>query len=283
MQPEATGAAGPELVYLNVIIGRVANRIDDGRFEIDGTAAQAPCNEGRHCLHGGPQGWSRQVWDLQRDGAAVVARRTSPDGEMGFPGRVEAEARFSLDDDAVVIAYTATTDRPTPVAMTHHLYFNLLGAATSGGAGPTILDHRLQIAADAYTPVRKDLIPTGVLAPVDDTPFDLRRPTPIRTVLAHPDRQLAVGGGVDHNFVLRPDADPILRLTADAADTALEISTDQPGLQIYTGQKLARPYAGLAIEPQDFPDAVNIPAFPSPILRPGEVYRQRMVYRFVRP
>jgi aldose 1-epimerase len=182
--------------------------------------------------------------------------------------------------DILRIAWEAQTERPTPVNLTHHLYFNL-----SGGQSPSVLDHSLTIAADGFTPVRADLIPTGEVAAVNGSPFDLRRPRRLGDGLAQAHPQLAIGGGYDHNWALRPGARPALALRSPETGLVLELETDQPGVQIYAGQGLKAPFApygGIAIEPQGFPDAVNQPGFPDVVLRPGSVYRRTATYRFLR-
>jgi aldose 1-epimerase len=270
-----------DTAYIGALVGRVANRIANGRFMLDGRDVQVDVNEPPNTLHGGRGGFNKRVWrfeDVAADGRSLVLAYSSSDGEEGFPGRLEVRARFAVvAPDTLEIAYEAETDAPTPVNLSQHLYFNLLGERSA-----TILDHRLTLAADGYTPVGPGLIPTGQVKPVDGTPFDLRDGPSLRQVLDHSDSQLDLGGGVDLNWSLRPGADPALRLVAP--DGAwMEIVTDQPGMQVYSGQKLTAPFVrhgALAIEPQTFPDAVNQPAFPDPVLRPGQAYRRVSRYRF---
>lgn len=268
--------------YQGCVVGRFANRIAGAGFEIDGERFTLTANEGPNTLHGGAFGLSKRLWRFRPSHAgeeAIVLDYSSPDGEEGFPGRLELTVAFVLEAaDTLAIRWEARTDRPTPVNLTHHLYFNLAGDFLR----PT-LDHTLQIAADAFTPVRPDLIPTGRLAPVAATPFDLRRPARLGDIVGASDPQLTMGGGIDHNWALRPDAAPALRLRSPESGLALSVVTDQPGVQVYSGQGLgggfAR-YGGIAIEPQNFPDAVNQAGFPDPVLRPGEVYRRWARYRF---
>lgn len=263
--------------YQGCVVGRCANRIDRARFALDGQTFRLEANEGPNTLHGGPVGFGRRLWSFEAwDDRSVVLALRSPDGEEGFPGTVEARVAVSLGDDALTIVWSATADRPTPVNLTHHLYFNL-----SGDPSTSALDHTLGIAADAITPVRPDLIPTGDLMAVDGTAFDLRRGRAIAEVLAQGHPQLDLGGGVDHNWVLGPAG--AVTLACPRTGLRLDIVTDQPGIQVYSGQGLTRPFAvhgGIALEPQGFPDAVNRPNFPDVILRPGQTYRRQAAYRF---
>ena len=261
--------------YFGCVAGRCANRIARGRFAIDGRPFQLAINNGPHHLHGGVRGFDRRVWDAEADGRRVRFTRTSPDGEEGYPGTVRASVEYALTDaDEFRVEMTATTDAPTLVNLAHHTYWNLAGRGT-------ILDHRLTIEADAYVPVDGTLIPTGELAPVAGTPFDFRRPKRVGDDLAK------VPGGYDHNFALRG----VARLEDPASGRVLEIRTSEPGIQFYTGNFLdgtatgkdGAPivkHAGLCLETQKFPDAVNRPDWASPILRPGETYRHVMVHRF---
>ncbi len=281
---EDEGAYATDDYYLNPVIGRCANRIARGRFEIDGDSFQVSTNEGPNTLHGGARGWNRAQWRIvEQTGARARLAHTCADGDMGFPGAVEGEVAFALIDDALEIVWAATTDRATPVNLTHHLYFNL-----SGEDQQSILDHELTLAANAVTPVSEGLIPTGEIMPVGDTPFDFRTPRRIGEALAQPHPQLDAGGGLDMNFVLAaPSASAAcaLRLHSPESGITLEVETDQPGLQLYGGQGLKLPFVkngALAIEPQGFPDAPNHPSFPNVILRPGAVYRKRALYRFTR-
>jgi aldose 1-epimerase len=287
LQPKGAGQDATDGQYLNQLAGRVANRIAHGRFLLDGEVVQVSVNEGGVAtLHGGEIGWSMRDWTLERTPAGVRAAYVSPDGEMGFPGEVRAAADFGfVAEDAFEIRYLATVDRPTPVNLAHHLYFNL-----SGRSGTSVLDHRLTVAADAIVPCGPGLIPTGALMDVEGSPFDFRKGRRIADALAEPHPQLALAGGIDHTFVLgagvlRAGATPALRLESAESGVVLELDTDQPGVQLYAGQKLGPPWIvheALAVEPQDFPDAVNHPAFPPTIVRPGDTYRRRSVYRLTR-
>ena len=267
--------------YHGAIVGRCANRIGGARFGIDGAEFKVAPNEGSTCLHGGPVGLSRRLWKaIKADGRGVTLAYASPDGEEGFPGAIELRITIQLlDRETLEILWEAATDRPTPVNLSHHLYFNLEGA----GSKETILDHSLAVAAGAITPVDRELIPTGQRLPVKATPFDFRKPQRIGAALAKEHPQLEAGGGYDHNWILDGRAPPAVRLKAPRSGVTLEITTDQPGLQIYGGQGLSDPFkahGALAIEPQGYPDAMNHAEFPSVLLRPGEMYRKRASYRF---
>lgn len=263
--------------YQGCVVGRCANRIAGGRFEIDGQAFQAEVNEGANTLHGGPVGFGRRLWGFERwDETSATLSYRSPAGEEGFPGQLDARIRFRVGGSAVEITWMAQASRATPCNLTHHLYFNL-----SGDPATPALDHALEIEADAITPVGADLIPTGALMPVEDTPFDLRQARPIGEIVVQDDPQIGLAGGIDHNWALSGGA----RLSCPRTGLAMTLTTDQPGLQVYSGQGLTAPFAahgGIALEPQGFPDAPNHPAFPGVILRPGQTYRRRAVYRFSR-
>ena len=268
--------------YQGCIVGRCANRIGRARFELDGEAFAVDATEPPNCLHGGRPGFGKRLWTFEAaDGTSATLAYLSPDGESGFPGAVSLRVVFTLIAPMTLeIAYAAVTDRPTPLNLTHHLYFNL-----SGDHRRAILDHDLEIAGETITPVEADLIPTGAFMPVEGTPFDLLAPTRIGAVLAGEHPQLRTGGGIDHNWVLEHGASPAVRLTSPETGLGLALETDQPGVQVYSSQGLGAPFVrhgGLALEPQGFPDAVNQPAFPSVIVRPGQTYRRRAAYHFYR-
>jgi aldose 1-epimerase len=280
--------------YFGAIVGRCANRIANARFTLDGTEHQLPANVPPNHLHGGPQGFHRQRWQVQpaSNGRSAALTYTSPANEEGYPGTLEVVARYSVTDANVfIVEFEATTDAPTPVNLTQHLYFNLAGA----GRGD-ILDHELTLRASRFTPMGEGLLPTGEIRSVEGTPFDFRRPLRIGARIDDDDEQLRRGGGYDHNFVLdTPNGADGLRLAATlrhASGRTLELLTTTPGLQFYAGNMLRSPGDGappvarrsaLALEPQHFPNAVNEPSFPSPILRPGDRYVARTEYRFPTP
>jgi aldose 1-epimerase len=268
--------------YQGCVVGRCANRIGGARFTIDGERFAVTANEGANCLHGGAPGWNKRLWRFEaagEDGRIASLAYASPDGEEGFPGAVAACVTFELlEPDALRITWAARTDRPTPVNLSHHFYFNL-----SGDPRHPVLDHELTVAAQAITPVRPDLIPTGELMPVAGTPFDLRRGRVIGEALAERHPQLVPAGGFDHNWALDAGATPALSLRSPTTGLVLHVTTDQPGVQIYSGQGLGAPFVAhgaLVVEPQGFPDAVNQPGFPQVVLRPGKVYRRSATYRF---
>jgi aldose 1-epimerase len=275
--PDAAGYVAHR-AFLDPVIGRFANRLDKGRFSIDGHDYQVDTNERTNTLHGGKDGFDTRIWRLADAGSDHVEfALTSPDGDQGFPGKLEATARYSVSHDAMTIAYTATTDRPTPVNLTQHLYFNL-----SGRVQP-IMDHTLRMAADAITVVRPDLIPTGELRPVAGGLFDFRKAKRVGEVITSDDPLVTHVHGIDLNWVLEKVHGPQVEFHSPESGLTLEITTDQPGMQVYSGQGFAPPfvkYGAMAFEPQGFPDAPNHPNFPSAILRPGQTYRHTTVYRF---
>ncbi|TCI96886.1 aldose epimerase family protein [Aeromicrobium sp. IC_218] len=276
--------------YVGGTIGRYANRIAAGRFRLDGQDVQVGTHDRGNSLHGGPDGFDRRPWEVvAHEPDAVELRTVSPDGDQGFPGTVTATVRYAVEGDVVTVDMTATTDAPTVVNLTNHAYFNLAGE----GAG-TIDDHLLQVDADAYTPVDATGIPLGVVDSVDGTPFDFRAPRPIGPAVRTEHPQVADARGIDHNLVLRGTG---LRRAAvlelEPVASRLELWSDQPGLQVYTGNFLDgsrrstsggryRQGDGIALEPQLFPDSPNRPEWPTAVLRPDETYRHRLQWRFGR-
>lgn len=273
--------------YLGGTIGRYANRIAHGRFAIDGETHQVGTHDRGHSLHGGPDGFDRRPWDVvEHDAGSAMLRLVSPDGDQGFPGEVTALARFAVAANRVTLDLSATTTRPTVVNLTSHAYLNL------DGGGGTVDDHLLQVPAAAYTPVDDTSIPLGDHEPVAGTPFDLRTPRRIGDVVRDPHPQVVAAHGVDHNLVV--DGTGLRRvatLESHRSRLAMELWSDQPGLQVYTANflsgavrsrdgRLLRPGDGVALEPQLHPDSPNHPDWPSPVLRPGETYSSRIEWRF---
>ncbi|CAN5138662.1 galactose mutarotase [soil metagenome] len=283
--------------YFGASVGRFANRVGKGKFTLDGKAYQLALNDhGLAALHGGAKGFDKQVWtvsEIKRGPvASVTFTRVSPDGEEGYPGTLTATATYALDErNQLTIRYGATTDKPTIVNITNHALFNLAGEGSADGA----MGNVLTLASDNYTPVDAELIPTGEIIPVAGTPFDFRKPTAVgERIRDARDPQIVVGRGYDHNMVLTGKAGGDLRLNARLVDPksgrVLEILSDQPGIQFYSGNfidgtlagksgKIYRQGDGIALEPQHFPDAPNKPAFAQVRLDPGQTYSNTMVFR----
>ncbi|WP_119156381.1 aldose epimerase family protein [Caldimonas tepidiphila] len=286
------GYLAPEQPYLGAVIGRYANRIAAGRFTLEGRLHQLARNHHGQHLHGGLRGFDKVVWESAvRQGAAgpeLVLSLASPDGDEGYPGRLEVEVVYALAHGRELrLDYRARCDAPTVLNLTNHMYFNLAGTGS-------VLDHELQIHAQHFTPVDAALIPTGELRSVDCTPMDFRQPQRIGARLQPPDEQLRHAGGYDHNWVL-DGAAGTLRSVAHLRDPAsgrtMEVLTTQPGMQFYSGNFLDgtlpgrdgvryERHAGLCLETQHFPDSPNQPQFPSTRLDPGDEYRHTTVYRF---
>lgn len=274
--------------YFGALIGRYGNRIAEGRFTLnDSLYVLATNNDGNH-LHGGVKGYNQVVWEsIQNDANMLTLRYRSPDGEEGYPGTLDIEVRYTLTEASELkISYKATTDKTTPVNLTHHSYFNLKGAGNG-----TILDHLLHIDADAFTPIKAGLIPTGEIAGVEGTPFDFRTPKPIGSDLNQTNSQLELGFGYDHNFVLNGSGlRKVARVSEPQSGRVLEVWTDEPGLQFYGGNFLDgseigkdnKPYAyrtAFCLETQHFPDSPNQEGFPTTLLHPGEVYTSTCIYK----
>ncbi len=289
--------------YFGCVIGRHANRIAGGTFTLDGETYQLATNNGPNHLHGGPNGFHKQVWDsdpyYNAEGHAVLRlSRLSPDGEEGYPGNLTVSVEVSMppggvfgDRNTFSISYEATTDRTTPVNLTHHHYFNLNGEAS----GRDIRNHVLRLEADQYTPVDDSLIPTGIET-VEGTPFDLRKPVTLRDVVQQDHAQLRLAGGMDHNWVMRSQFMLNGSGTFYSPDTGitLEVASTHRGLQLASGHWLngrrvgkgGVPYekfAGLVLEPHAFPDSPNradVDGYTQVFLKPGEVYREGIIYQF---
>lgn len=282
--------------YFGATVGRVANRIAGGRFSLDGKIYELPVNNGPNSLHGGAEGFDRRVWtvDALSDGDApsVTLGLVSPHLDQGYPGTLTVAARFTLDGILLALHLSATTDRPTILNLTNHAYWNLAG----DGAAEDAMGHILTIPADAMLPTDATAIPTGEFRPVAGTPFDFRTPTPIGARIRDAsDPQIRIGRGYDHNMVIsrRPAAEPrlVARLEHPPSGRTLELLSDQPGLQLYSGNFLDGTQAGkagrlyrqgdaVALEPQMFPDTPNQPAFGSLRLDPGDTWQRTILYRF---
>jgi aldose 1-epimerase len=282
--------------FLGATVGRYANRIANGTFELDSSRFQLPANDGANALHGGPAGFDRQNWTIadmgENPAPFVTLSYVSPDGEQGYPGRLQTSVTYSISGGMELsIAFSAVTDKPTIVNLTNHSFFNLSGVE----AGDDILDHHLTIAADTYLPVSAAGIPQGAPRQVKGTPFDFRYPHRVGLRLRGADAQVRIRQGYDHNFCLRGGATSKPRLAACLEDPrsgrVLELLTNQPGVQFYSGNfldgtvtgkygRVHRQYDALCLEPQVYPDTPNRPDFPSARLDPAQTYRHRSLYRF---
>jgi aldose 1-epimerase len=274
------------------LLGRNANRIADGRLTIDGREYQLLRNDRNSTLHGGPRGFDVVMWKIHAISTApmptLVLSYLSPDGDQGFPGELSVKATYSLEGDCLWLRFEAETTKTTVASLSAHPYFNLAGPEADD-----VLDHRLTIPAEHYLPTNARQIPTGEKLPVEDTPFDFRSSTSLGARIRQNHPQLIYGRGYDHYFILGDGGSGIglaARVAESVSGRVLEVLTTQPGLQLYTGNKLDgsvvgrggayRQSCGFALEPQGFPDAPHHPAFPSTLLRPGELYRQSIAYRF---
>jgi aldose 1-epimerase len=279
--------------HMGSVVGRYGNRIGGARFTLDGKTYTLAANDGANHLHGGTKGFDRYVWKGEevKKGADVSVRLTlvSPDGDEGYPGRLETTVTYTLTPkNELVVDYAATTDKPTLVNLTQHSYFNLAGQQNGD-----VLDHELQIHADRYTPVGAGLIPTGAIASLDGSPLDFRKPTRIGARIDQDDPQVALGKGYDHNYVVNrrgPGLVDAARAYDPKSGRVMDVRTTEPGIQLYTGNWLGdekgkggRTYprrSGFCLETQHYPDSPNRPEFPSTVVRPGTPYRSQTVFAF---
>ncbi|MBE6600517.1 MAG: galactose mutarotase [Ruminococcaceae bacterium] len=281
--------------YQGALIGRFGNRIARGRFTLDGKSYKVSINNNANSLHGGICGFNAKIWAAEAvdgDEPELILSLVSPDGEEGFPGKLEVKVRYKLTkDNSLEIHYNAVTDKPTILNLTNHAYFNL-GGYDSG----TVLDHKLWLDAESYLPTTDDLIPTGEIRPVDGTPFDFRRETVIRDQFDMTNEDIKIAGGFDHcfNFAGGETKEPVLRavLTDEKSGRKMEMYTNQPCVQFYSGNFMNNgkyPFKNnypqglqnaMCLETQKMPDAINHDNFTDCVLRPGEVYEYTTIYKF---
>lgn len=283
--------------YINIdgnfgaLIGRYGNRINQGRFVIDGNEYQLPQNNYGHCLHGGPKGFHHSIWDAEQlNDSTLSLTLQSPDGEDGFPGNINVNVVYTVtSDNGLNIDYTATTDAPTILNLTNHSYFNL-----SGDPSKDMLDQILWFDADGFTPIDSTFMTTGEILPVAGTPFDFTTPKALGADIENEDEQLANGLGYDHNMVLREGRDitaPAVSVYAPTSGIKMEIFTCEPGIQFYAGNFLDGSVKGkngiayprrsaVCLESQHFPDSPNKPQWASVVVRPGETYKSYCKYKF---
>lgn len=273
------------------VVGRYANRIANAKFSIDGVEYNTPVNNGPNTLHGGPNGWHSVVWDSEvlkeSKSPAVKFSYVSPDMEAGFPGTVTVSVVYTwTDNNEIVMDYTYSTDKKTVVNVTNHAYFNLHGAGNGD-----ILDHVLTLKASAFTPVDSVMIPTGEIRPVAGTPFDFNAPHTIGERIGENYDQLILGKGYDHNYILDNKEEVDVTVYEPVSGRTLEVITDQPGMQLYTGNfldgtkkghggKAFNHRSGFCLESGHYPDSPNHPEFPTTIINPGETVKTQTIYRF---
>jgi len=278
--------------YFGAMIGRYGNRIAKGKFTLDSKQYTLAVNNGPNALHGGLKGFDKVVWEPRilatLEGPSLELRYTSKDGEEGYPGNLSVKAVYTLlEDNALRLEYTASTDKDTVINLTQHSYFNLAGKGS-------ITNHVVMIPADRFTPVDSTLIPTGELKPVEGTPFDFRTPTAIGARIGQDNEQLKFGNGYDHNWVINKPMGQLglmARVSEPTTGRVLEVWSTEPGLQFYTGNFLDGTLTGkggevyqfrngFCMEPQHFPDSPNQPNFPSVELKPGEIYHNTIIFKF---
>ena len=271
--------------YLGAFVGRVANRIKNAEFTLDGVKYRLFANDGKNCLHGGKKGFDKKFFESKIEDDSITFTTCSFDGEEGFPGGLSIEVKYTLRGSALDIEYKAVATADTPVSFTNHSYFNLSDEETA-------LNHLLSVNSDFITPVNDTLIPTGELLSVSDTPFDFRNPQKVGLYIDYPHKQLKIAGGYDHNFVLKNygSYEKVATLYAEDTGISMDVFTDNFGMQVYSGNflngavgKNGRIYgkrAAICLETQGFPNAVNQVTFPSIIVKAGKTYSKRTTYAF---
>lgn len=276
--------------YYGAIVGRYANRIAKGKFTLDGKDYVLATNNGANHLHGGTKGFQNVVWDVvEGSNETLLLKYSSKDGEEGYPGNLDAMVRYTLNGNNLEIDFRASTDKNTVFNITNHAFFNLNGQ----GSG-SILDHQLMINADHYTPIDETSIPLGEIAPVENTPFDFRNSTSIGSRINKEEQQLKHGSGYDHNYVLKRQDNHSLELAAkaigDKSGIVLEVLTTEPGMQFYSGNFMKGKHSikygykdetrtAFCLETQHYPDSPNRSHFPSTVLKPGEVFKSKTIFR----
>ncbi|MFB1082086.1 aldose epimerase family protein [Jeotgalibacillus sp. JSM ZJ347] len=268
--------------YFGAIVGRFAGRIEDASFTLDHETYTLAKNDGENALHGGEEGFDKKVWSVTEQGDTLLFHLTSPHLDEGFPGELSVHVSYTLTEkNELKVKYEASTDRKTVLNLTNHTYFNLTGTLES------VLNHELQIPADAYLPLNEKLIPTGEKRSVENTPFDFRQPKKLSDALDLQDEQIKIGGnGYDHPFVLK---EGVIQLSEPSVRRRLLVHTDQPAVVFYAGNQLGaegemrgqklNAHGGMCLETQGFPNSVNEPSFPTCELSPGETYRSETVYQ----
>lgn len=275
--------------YLGAVVGRVGNRICKGKFSLDGKEYELYCNNGVNHLHGGKIGFDKKIYDVAIDGDSILFSATSHDGEEGYPGKLDYSVRYTLEESSLRLDYFAVTDKATPVNLTNHVYFNLMGAGT-------IYSHRILIDADRYIPTDDTLIPTGEIASVEGTPFDFREEKFISAGILGTHKDITLGGGLDHCVVFTDRGEGMherVKATSPDGLVTLKTYTDLPAVQLYSGNFLGNkkfPFRGgekqikraaFCLETENMPDSVNHANFTNTVLRPGEEYRNSTVYEFI--
>jgi len=275
--------------YLGAVVGRVGNRICRGKFSLDGKDYELYCNNGVNHLHGGKIGFDKKIYDVAIDGDSILFSATSPDGEEGYPGKLDYSVKYTLADNSLRLDYYAVTDKATPVNLTNHVYFNLMGSRT-------VYSHRITLDADRYIPTDDTLIPTGEIASVEGTPFDFREEKFLGAGILGTHKDITLGGGLDHCVVFTDRGEGMherVKVTSPDGLVTLKTYTDLPAVQLYSGNFLGNkefPFRGgekqikraaFCLETENMPDSVNHANFTNTVLRPGEEYKNSTVYEFI--